>query len=160
MTLKATPGHAVLSDSQPLVWLVVGIFGIVGVAFLGLAAQEAARGKVGLPVAGALAAGLIGVGLALYAARQAERLVLDIDRWQRRVLLSGRLLWRRRERTWSFNEIDDVEIEEDKDSEGEHVWRTVLVLESGERVHLMANWRHDRERCERYRDDARHALGR
>jgi hypothetical protein len=160
MTHHVKPGHAVLSDSQPLVWLLAGIFGIVGFAFLGLAAQETARGKVGLPVAGDLAAGLIGVGCALYAAQQAERLVLDIDKWHRRVVLSGRLLWRRRERTWSFSEIADVEIEEDKDSEGEHVWRAVLVLKSGERVPLMANWRHDREHCERYRDDARRALGR
>lgn len=160
MTTKATPSHDTLTDSQPIVWIVAGLFAFVGACFLALAVQETARGHVGLPVAGALLAAIIGLVSAGYAARTAERLTLDLDRLRRTVTLTGRLPWRRRSTTWRFTDVAGVEVEEDQDSDGDPIWRTVLVLRAGDRVPLMANWRHDREHCERYRDTATAALGR
>ncbi len=112
-----------LSDSTPILWLLVGLFGFVGACFLIIAAKELERGNTGLPAAGAMAAGFVGILMAIYAAGQAERLILRIDRLKRTVHLSGRLPWRRRELSWKRHEIIGVEIEQDQDSDGDRIWR-------------------------------------
>lgn len=148
-----------VSDSTPMVWVLAGLFAIVAGAFLALAVQETARGKVGLPVAAAMAVGFIGLVAATFAAGQAERRTLSVDRLRRTVHLSGRLPWRRRGTSWKRGDISGVEIEQDEDSDGDPIWRTTLVLGSGERVPLMACWRHDRDYCERLLEQTRQLLG-
>ena len=47
-----------------------------------------------------------------------------------------------------WDEIGSVELQQDKDSEDSPVFKPVLVLRSGRRLPLMANWSHDKQSCE------------
>lgn len=131
-------------QDNPLLLLVpAGIFAFVGACFLVIGFDEAARGA-SLPALGAFAAGLGGFLAAYLAARHAEQISVTFDRSSRRVVMVGRLPWQRREETWHFDEVDTVEPEVWDDSDGT-MWRPLLVLKSGQRIPLMANWRRDRE---------------
>jgi hypothetical protein len=90
-------------------------------------------------------AGVIGIFGGYLAARHAEHISILFDRRRRKIFLVGTLPWRRRRAAWRFDDVATVEPEQRLDSEGDPMWRPVLVLKSGERIPMMANWRNDRD---------------
>jgi hypothetical protein len=66
---------------------------------------------------------------------------LDLTQRQLWVVKSG--LFGRRVRTFGFQELERLEIEEGTASEGGRVWRPALRLRSGELLLLSELWSHD-----------------
>lgn len=149
-----------LRDNPAILWLPAGLFGFVGATFIVLAAKEAGRGGPPLATAGAMAVGSMGVFMGLFAAREAERIVVDIDRLHRRVTRTTSLLWRRCSQSWSFDEIADFELEEARDEDGDPIWRAWMRLANGERIAMMAIFRPGRDATAATVERARAALGR
>lgn len=148
-----------LCDNPVMMWPVVVLFTLVGAAFVALGVQEAARGASPPARAAAFGVGCIGLFMGAFAARHAERITVAIDRPGRRVFLTGWLPWRRRERSWSFDEIAGFELEEDTDDDDGRTWRAWIRLASGERVAMMANVRHHRDDVARAVELANQGLG-
>ena len=146
-------------DNPMLLLLPAGIFAAVGACFLVIGVGEVGRGAL-LPALGAFAAGLVGLLSGFVAANHAEPISVTFDRGSRRVSMSCRLPWRRHSETWHFDEVETVEPEEWDDGDGGPMWRPVLVLKSGRRIPMMANWRRDhgltldacRRACEQLRN--------
>ena len=123
------------------VFVVTGLFAL-SAAVLGAGGLDAAgawpRGAVAL-----IGAGHLGGGLFLWAGRWSGAVVR-----RRGVEWAERGLFRpARRRTIAPSEVARVEVEESRDSDGDAVFRVVLLLRSGERLPLTRQFAPFRERC-------------
>jgi hypothetical protein len=138
-------GHITIRDQAAPFWA-VGAFlllgGIVAMAMpLGLAtnAEELALWE-------RIASFAIGLGVtggALWWLRHCPASRVEVDLTRSRMLLVRVGLSGRQVRELAFSELEKVELEVGKDSDGDPMWRPRLQLRSGEQVMLSELWSHD-----------------
>lgn len=142
-------------DHCKLVWLPVTTSAILGAGFILIGGWEFVGGSSSVPALAAIAAGIVAIVCSSVFSRYAESIRVTFDSGSRRVELVGRLPWRQRRATWSFDEVDTIEPESWDDGDSGPLWRPVLVLKRGDRVPLIANWHRSRlitdDVCERAR---------
>jgi hypothetical protein len=89
---------------------------------------------------------LIGMGVssgALWWLAQNPGTMLRLDLTRRSVIVVRWGILGRRTLQLRFDQLEAVEVEESKDSDGDQMWRPVVRLRSGETVRLSELWEHD-----------------
>ena len=89
---------------------------------------------------------LIGMGVssgALWWLAQNPGTMLRLDLTRRSVTLVRWGILGRRIRQLRFDQLEAVEVEESKDSDGDPMWRPVVRVSGGEAVRLSELWEHD-----------------
>jgi hypothetical protein len=89
---------------------------------------------------------LIGMGVssgALWWLAQNPGTTLRLDLTRRSVTVVRWGILGRRTRQLRFDQLEGVELEESKDSDGDPMWRPVMRLRDGEAVRLSELWEHD-----------------
>jgi hypothetical protein len=137
--MPTRPAPVIFHDTPYLVWLVVIGCAALGACLIVLGAKDLVAGAwmTGLP---AVAIGIAGCVCSRIFSTYAERTVVTVDPENRRVDLVGQLPWRQRHLSWHFDEIETVEPEKWDDGDARPSWRPVLVMKTGQRIALIANW--------------------
>jgi len=134
-----------MRDRAAPFWL-LGLFlltgGIIGMAMpLGLANNAA-----DLEPWERLTSLLIGMGVstgALWWLAQNPGTMVRLDLTRRSVTVVRWGILGRRTRQLRFDQLEGVDVEESKDSDGDPMWRPVIRLRGGEAVRLSELWEHD-----------------
>ncbi|HKG32479.1 MAG TPA: hypothetical protein VKB22_01980 [Gemmatimonadales bacterium] len=145
MRIRREGGVISMWDSAAPFWL-LGLFllagGITGMAMpLGLATNPA-----DLEPWERLTSLLIGMGVssgALWWLTQHPGTMLRLDLTRRSVTVVRWGILGRRTRQLRFDQLEGVEVEESKDSDGDPMWRPVVRLRGGAVVRLSELWEHD-----------------
>lgn len=131
-----------------LAWLPIGACAFLGAGFFLIGVREIIDG--GPSLAGFAAVMMSAVAFLCMAvfSQYAESISVTFDTGCRRVELTGWLPWRQRHESWNFDEVASIEPECWDDGDGAPVWRPAMVLKSGERIPLIANWHRNRKRTD------------
>jgi hypothetical protein len=134
INIKETPEQLVIKDAPGCTWLFSSFFLAIGSIFvLGPLFFNSDRfdqpwyvNLLGITM------GAIAVATGLWIIGRTPASTVIFDRLLYRVIL--RQGWRkeRRERSWSWKEVSEVRVKQEKDSDGDPVYRLQLVLRSGE----------------------------
>ena len=145
MQLARRPGYLTLRDRAAPFWglgflLLAG--GVLAVAMsLGLASNAGDLGAWERLASIAIGLGVIAGALWWLARSPATKVELDLARRRIRVVRVG--LRGRQVRELSFDELDGVEVEQSRDTDGGTVWRPVVRLRTGAVLLLSELWSHD-----------------
>ena len=145
MRIQREGGVISMRDRAAPFWL-LGLFllagGIIGMAMpLGLANNAG-----DLEPWERLTSLLIGMGVssgALWWLAQNPGTMLRLDLTRRSVTVIRWGILGRRTRQFRLDQIESVEVEEGKDSDGDPMWRPIMRLRGGEAVRLSELWEHD-----------------
>jgi hypothetical protein len=160
MRIVERGGTLLLQDAPGLHWVLGLPFVGVGTVFvlgpLGLFANAAGVAWWVRVLAGLL--GAAGVGAGLWVLSGSPRSTLRLDRATGRLHLERRRFTGREASVWSITEIADVGLTEQKDDEGDPVFRMHLLLRSGAMVPVSQLWTHGREQADAVEGRLREAL--
>ncbi len=150
MRIAERNGVLVLQDSPGLHWFLGLLFAVVGAVFvLGPVWLFTNRASVSWEVrALAVLMGGVGVATGVWVLTRAPRSTLEIDRRADRVRIRRRGVGGTEAHAWPIQEIAGVRLADDRDDEGDAVFRVEVVLRNGDGVPISLLWTHGREPAE------------
>jgi hypothetical protein len=159
--LKDEPKRLVIRKSPRLYWVVVTLFGAVGVCFVLVALGVVSGGKPYAP-SFRMGAGVLGslvLALGAWVCRRAPLSILVVDRVAQTVTLTRRGLFRTIGEQYPADAIVDARVTKERDGKGSPRYRVELVLDSGSVVPVSLIRPHDRDGCMRAAERLWKALG-
>ena len=150
MRIAERNGVLVVQDSPGLHWLLGLLFATVGAVFvLGPVWLFTNRANVSWEMrALSMLMGGVGVATGVWVLGRAPRSSLEVDRRADLVRVRRRGFGGADAPAWPIREVAGVRLAEDRDDEGNAVFRVEIVLRSGDRVPISLLWTHGREPAE------------
>lgn len=161
MKIKQNDGEMILQDAPGCLWLFGSFFAVIGGIFL--------YGSLGgfhnfneVPLWGNLAGaamGAIGVAVGVWKIGSHPASKTVIDRQIKTVTHAERGLFGKSEKTFHFENIRRFFVREDKDGEGDPIWKVEMELLFGESVEVTRVWSRNLRECETVAANANEFLG-
>jgi hypothetical protein len=161
MHIQETPEKLILQDRPGCIWLLSLFFILIGSMFvLGPLFLFSDRAEQPWYVSAiAIFMGLAALGAGLWQARRVPLSTTTFDRLDRSISMITWGLAGRSGQRWTFNDASALVVVEEKDSEGDPIYRLQLVLRSGETAWLTAVHLHVREPYDQAAGRVRSFLG-
>jgi hypothetical protein len=142
MKIQRSADQLVVRDSAGCFWLFGLFFVCIGGLFvLGPLGLFTNRDQVPLWVnLLSIVLGLMGIGAGIYVWRGAPFTTIVFDRRRAQVQIERRWLFIRSMTQYAWQDISEIHLREDKDSDGDPIYRIEIVLHSGECVPLSQLW--------------------
>ena len=160
MKIEESPESLILRDQPGCIWGLGVFFLLIGALFvLGPLVLFSDRAEQPWTVNGlAVVMGLAGVGAGVWVLR-VPLTTITFDRLDRAVTVRSWGLRRERNRRWTFAQVAGFQVVEEKDSEGDPVYRLQMELHGGEMVWLTYVHLHFRDSYDQAAQRARQFLG-
>lgn len=147
MKITQTANELIIKETPGCLWLFGLFFAVIGGFFVYGASggftnyHEMAHWVISLT----LIMGFIGVGVGIWIIYNAPITKVVVNRLDETVFLSKKSLFGKTTRTFSFDQINNFRLIEDKDDEGEPIWFFGLELNDGEHIKITSLATHSEE---------------
>lgn len=151
MKIKYAESRLILQDAPGCLWIFGAFFAFVGAVFVygSLGGFENRSEVPRYAIYLAFLMGAMGVGVGIWQIYEHPLSRIYLDKQSRTIVFKRTGLLRKSEEIYRFEQLAEFFIDEDKDDEGDSIWRVAMKLNGGETIETTKIWERNRKDCER-----------